>query len=115
MQESLKIPQVMLDQCAAQGIPISGNVVGTQSITDFSGQPLGPYPVKLGWTPKAIGALAGCIITVILGCLTVVWYAWGDVDEADVEAEIKRKQELKQASGGKFGFLKKKMVRAEVQ
>jgi hypothetical protein len=68
-----------------------------------------------GWTPKAIGALAGCIITVILGCLTVVWYAWGDVDEADVEAELKRKQELKQASGGKLGFLKKKMMRAEVQ
>jgi iron transport multicopper oxidase len=59
--------------------------------------------------------LAGCIITALLGFLTVVWYSWGDIDEEDLENEVKRKQELKAAKGGKFGFLKGKRVRADVQ
>jgi iron transport multicopper oxidase len=59
--------------------------------------------------------MAGCIITAILGFLTIVWYAWGDIDEEDLENEIRRKQELKKAKGGKFGVLKGKRVRAEVQ
>lgn len=115
MQKQLTIPQTILNQCAAQNIPTSGNIVGTMSTTDFKGEPSGPYPLKLGWTPKAIGAMAGCLITAILGFITIVWYAWGDVDEEDLISEIKRKQELKQAKGGKFGWLKKSRVRADVQ
>lgn len=115
MQKNLTMPKAMLDQCAAQNIPTSGNAVGLMSTTDLKGQPLGPYALKMGWTPKAIGALAGCIITALLGFLTVVWYSWGDIDEEDLENEVKRKQELKAAKGGKFGFLKGKRVRADVQ
>lgn len=61
----------------------------------------------MGWTPKAIGALAGCIITALLGFATVVWYGWGGVDEAEIEEEIRLKQQQKKESGGKFGFVKR--------
>lgn len=47
MQQKLTLPQALLDQCAAQGVATSGNVVGTQSTTDFKGQPWGPWPLKL--------------------------------------------------------------------
>ena len=39
MQRELTIPQNMLEQCAAQNVATSGNVVGTNSTTDFAGEP----------------------------------------------------------------------------
>jgi iron transport multicopper oxidase len=52
-----------------------------------------------GWTSKAIGALAGCIITAILGFLTVVFYASGEVNEDEVEEELRYKAEMKRSRG----------------
>jgi hypothetical protein len=57
----------MLDQCAALGVPVTGNSVGKMSLTEFPGAVRGPYPQILGWRPKGIGALAGCILTALLG------------------------------------------------
>lgn len=54
----------------------------------------------MGWTPKAIGALAGCIITALLGFATIVWYGWGALDEAEMEEEVRRKLEAKKARPG---------------
>lgn len=51
--------------------------------------------------------MTGCVLTVVLGFATVVWYASGSLDDAEIEEEIKRKHELKQNSGGKFGFVKR--------
>lgn len=45
--ENSKVPQVLYDQCAHWGLPTSGNVVGLNSTTDFTGQTLGPYPLKM--------------------------------------------------------------------
>lgn len=67
MQTELEIPQVMKDQCAALGVPVTGNSVGKMSLTEFPGAVRGPYPQILGWRPKGIGALAGCILTALLG------------------------------------------------
>jgi iron transport multicopper oxidase len=124
-QNLLTIPQKMIDQCNAQGIAPTGNIVGKMSTTDFKGEPYGPWPQVLGWRPKGkpvssraygvilnsfdtgIGALAGCIITVLLGFATVVWYSHGNLDEAEIEEEIQRKHELQVAKGGKYGFVKK--------
>ncbi|WWD18251.1 hypothetical protein CI109_102701 [Kwoniella shandongensis] len=89
------IPNQIYDQCKAWGSHTEGNIVGTFSTTDFKGQMLGPYPLVMGWTSKAIGALAGCIITALLGFAAIVWYASGELDEAELEEEMKRKQELK--------------------
>ena len=54
-----------------------------------------------------IAAMAGCVLTVVLGFMTVVWYSYGSLDDAEIEEEIKRKQELQTAKGGKYGFIKK--------
>lgn len=48
MQEAnTSVPQVMLDHCKYWNMPTSGNVVGKMSITDFAGQPWGPFPLKM--------------------------------------------------------------------
>jgi hypothetical protein len=51
--------------------------------------------------------MTGCVLTVALGFLTVVWYAKGSLDDAEIEEEIRRKHELQQTKGGKYGFIKK--------
>lgn len=95
MQKTLQMPQQMLDHCTKQNIPTTGNVVGKMSATDFSGQPWGPFHVVMGWTPKAIGALAGCIITFLVGFATIVWYGTGELNEEDLEEEVRRGIEAK--------------------
>jgi len=114
MQEAVdQVPQVMRDHCDYWKMPTSGNVVGKMSTTDFAGQPYGPFPLKMvswligseniadvqGWTPKAIGAMAGCILTALLGFLTVVFYASGEVNEDEVEEELRYKAEMKRNKG----------------
>ncbi|KIR56098.1 ferroxidase [Cryptococcus gattii Ru294] len=106
-QLRLEIPQTMKDHCEYWGHSATGNVVGLNSTTDFKGEAVGPLPLVMGWTPKAKGALAGCIIAALAGFASVVWYGAEHLDEKDVEAEIRRKAEIKAASGGKFGMIKK--------
>ncbi|OXG27098.1 acidic laccase [Cryptococcus neoformans Bt15] len=91
------VPEQITDQCRWWHKGTEGNVVGKFSTTDFAGQPWGPWPLKMGWTPKAIGALAGCIIAALLGIATIVWYASGELDEEELEEEIKREVERKKA------------------
>ena len=73
VQATEQPPQFMFDQCAAMSIPTTGNAAGLNSTTDFPGLTTGPWPQKQGWHAKGIGALAGCIITALLGMATVVW------------------------------------------
>ncbi|KAJ1937066.1 ferroxidase fet3 [Kickxella alabastrina] len=75
MQERIKVPQQIIDQCALAGIPTSGNAAGRSGL-DLEGAPDGPYLYPLGWTSKAKGALAGCILSAIVGFVTIVWYGW---------------------------------------
>lgn len=132
-QSKLEIPQTMKDHCAYWGYSATGNVVGLNSTTDFKGEAVGPFPLVMvsvsrilvgrffllllndiiqGWTTKAKGALAGCIIAALAGFASVVWYGAEHLDEEEIEAEIRRKAEIKAASGGKFGMIKK-MVKRE--
>jgi iron transport multicopper oxidase len=74
----------------------------------------GPWPQILNWTTKAKGAMAGCVLTALFGLLSIIWYGWGNHDEEDIAEEIKRKQEIKQAKGGKFGAIKK-LARSSAQ
>lgn len=94
-QKTLTIPQFMHDQCAKANIPSSGNVVGTFSTTDFAGETLGPFPIVAGWTAKARGALAGCILSALCGMIAVVWYSWGALDDSEIEEEEQRRHEQK--------------------
>ncbi|BGP10757.1 ferroxidase fet3 [Rhodotorula toruloides] len=109
-QQSMTIPQVMVDQCKQLGISPTGNAAGKMSVTDLSGAPHGPvdqYAAGLfGWTPRAKGALAGCVLTALIGMLTVVWYAvGGQLDEDELQEEVHRDMEKKKAAGG--GLLKR--------
>ena len=86
----------MYDQCAALGMPTSGNAAGHASVTDLAGLPLGPYPQNNGWHAKGIGAMAGCVLSAVLGCAGVCWYALGErMGEREVEEMVRRKEEAK--------------------
>jgi iron transport multicopper oxidase len=54
----------MYDNCVALGKPFSGNAAGKASPDDVSGLKLGPYPQKLGWHSKGIGAMAGYVVVI---------------------------------------------------
>ncbi|EJU03865.1 ferroxidase [Dacryopinax primogenitus] len=108
-QANLQVPQSFLDSCTAQNIPYTGNIVGLNSTTDFDGEPYGPWPQEtiFGWTNKAMGAMAGCIIAAVIGCATVVWYAMNPFQDDEREELAIAEFEKKQMAGGKLGFFKK--------
>ncbi|KAI0092737.1 Fet3 protein [Irpex rosettiformis] len=104
------IPQVGFDQCAALGLPSKGNAVGrTEDILNLAGLPEGPFEQVLGWRPKGIGAMFGCVFTAVLGMLTVTWYSLGGhISEAEMEHEARLHQEAKAKKGKFFGLWKPK-------
>jgi iron transport multicopper oxidase len=66
----------------------------------------------LGWKPKGIVAMTGCVLTAVLGMLSVVWYALGEhASEEEMESEERAKQEKKDArkAGGIFGGLRRRV------
>ena len=81
IQQLVKPPQYVFDQCTKLGLPTSGNAAGLNSTTDFTGLKVGPYPQKLGWNPRGIGAMFGCVLSAVLGMGTVVWYTMFGVGE----------------------------------
>ncbi|GAA5832084.1 hypothetical protein JCM11251_002812 [Rhodosporidiobolus azoricus] len=107
-QQTMTLPQQIVDQCNALDMKYTGNAAGHMSTTDLSGQAKAPQDQAhiTGWTPKAKGALAGCVLTALLGMLTVVWYAvGGQLDADELEAEVQRDLAKKEAAGG--GLLKR--------
>ena len=96
--KQLPIPSFVADQCAALGMPTSGNAAGHASVTDLAGLPLGPYPQNNGWHPKGIGAMFGCVLTATLGMASVTWYALGGhISEEEMEHEAREHQEARTA------------------
>lgn len=94
-------PSVLFSQCAALDLPYSGNAAGHNSTTDLRGLKLGPYQQILGWRPKGIVAMTGCVLATVLGMLSVLWYTRGVIDETVVEREVRESIEKKEAKGGK--------------
>ncbi|KAG7097676.1 hypothetical protein E1B28_005002 [Marasmius oreades] len=91
-------PQKLIDNCRTLHKPVSGNAAGNNGADDLRGLKTGPFPQKLGWRPRGIGAMAGCVLTAVLGVLTLIWYSVGDVSEEEMEREViesldKRKEE----------------------
>ncbi|KAI0790435.1 Fet3 protein [Abortiporus biennis] len=109
-QERASIPQFVYDQCDALGIPTSGNAAAhVDDPLNLQGLPLGPFPQVLGWHSRGIGAMAGCVLTAVIGMLTVAWYSLGGhVSEAEMEHEARLHQEEKEKRGRFFGLLKRK-------
>ncbi|KAF8217774.1 Fet3 protein [Mycena galopus ATCC 62051] len=66
-QYQANVPSFLADNCKALGLPASGNAAGHTDPADLAGLPLGPYPQNNGWHAKGIGAMAGCVLTAVLG------------------------------------------------
>ncbi|KAJ1989181.1 ferroxidase fet3 [Coemansia umbellata] len=75
MQQRISVPQEIYDQCKQAGIPTKGNAAGRSGL-DLTGAPDGPNPYPLGWTKKAKGAMAGCVLSALVGFATIFWYGW---------------------------------------
>ncbi|KAF8480361.1 Fet3 protein [Russula ochroleuca] len=102
-------PSILAQHCLAQNLPASGNAAGHASATDLSGLPTGPALQKNGWHTKGILAMTGCVLTAVLGMLTVVWYAIGGVlSDEEIEHDVRAAQVTKQKRGRLFGLLKRK-------
>ncbi|KAF7323750.1 Fet3 protein [Mycena kentingensis (nom. inval.)] len=103
------VPSFIQDNCHALGLPSGGNAAGHSDISDLSGLRLGPYPQNNGWHAKGIGAMAGCVLTAVLGMLTVVWYALGGhISDEEAEQEARTALAKKEARGRFFGIFKSK-------
>ncbi|KAJ7636972.1 Fet3 protein [Roridomyces roridus] len=103
------VPQSLADNCHALGLPVSGNAAGHEGVTDLSGLPLGPYLQNNGWHSKGIGAMAGCVLTAVLGMMSVVWYSLGGrITEEEQETEVREQLAAKEKRGKLFGLLKKR-------
>jgi len=104
------LPKAVAEQCKALGLPVSGNAAGHASTTDLKGLPLGPYLQKTGWQPRAIGAMAGCVLAAALGMIIVVWYALGgQISDEEIEQEVLAKRENKEKRKDFFkGLIPKK-------
>ncbi|KIK41685.1 multicopper oxidase [Suillus luteus UH-Slu-Lm8-n1] len=104
-----RVPSFMYEQCAALGMPTVGNAAGHADPSDLSGLPLGPWLQKLGWLPKGIWAMAGCVLTAVIGIVTVMWYAMGgSITEEEMEEEARKRIEEKERKGKFFGLIKRK-------
>ncbi|KII91245.1 hypothetical protein PLICRDRAFT_104957 [Plicaturopsis crispa FD-325 SS-3] len=113
-QSSLHPPQFMYDHCASLSTPSTGNAAGHASTTDLSGLALGPYPQVLGWHPRGIGAMAGCVLSAVLGMCAVVWYALvgGVIGDEEVEREERERLAQKDRRGRFWGLGGKRGVKA---
>jgi iron transport multicopper oxidase len=55
--------------------------------------------------------MTGCVLTAVLGMLTIVWYAIGGaLSEEEVEREVRAAQAAKLKRGRFFGLLKRRRV-----
>ncbi|EEB96613.1 hypothetical protein MPER_04225, partial [Moniliophthora perniciosa FA553] len=88
----------LFDNCAAIGKPTSGNAAGHTSPDDLSGLTTGPFPQRIGWTPKAIGAMTGCVLAAVIGMATIAWYSFGGgITDEEYEHEAKMQMDEKSA------------------
>jgi iron transport multicopper oxidase len=102
-------PSAIAQQCLAQNMPVSGNAAGHASITDLSGLPTGPSLQDNGWHTKGILAMTGCVLTAVIGMLTVVWYAIGGIlSDEEIERDVRAAHAAKLERGRLFGLLKRK-------
>ncbi|TFK41495.1 Fet3 protein [Crucibulum laeve] len=99
-QHISQVPPVMFDHCKTLNKPFAGNAAGFASTDNLKGLPLGPFPQKLGWHPKGIGAMAGTVLSAVLGMAAVIWYALGGhISEDEIEHEVRTKLDAKAAKG----------------
>ena len=71
--------------------------------------PTGPSLQNNGWHTKGILAMTGCVLTAVIGMLTVVWYViGGTLSDEEIEHEVRTAHAAKQKRGRLFGLLKRR-------
>ncbi|EFP86676.2 uncharacterized protein PGTG_13058 [Puccinia graminis f. sp. tritici CRL 75-36-700-3] len=93
-QRNFPVPQFMKDQCAMMNIPSSGNAGGLSGskLYDLSTAPHGPFPQVSGFHARGNLSIAACIISSLIGVLTIIWYSRGEqFDDEEVEREMLEK------------------------
>ncbi|KAI9483639.1 MAG: multicopper oxidase-domain-containing protein [Benjaminiella poitrasii] len=73
-QERMTLPQAFKDICTEGGNPYEGNAAGKEGF-DLKGAPDGIRMIFDGFTPKGKGAMAGCIISALLGMTAIIMYS----------------------------------------
>lgn len=73
-QQRLTLPQSLKDLCTAGGTPAVGNAAGKQGL-DLAGAPDGVYLLYDGFTSRGKGAMAGCILSALLGIAAIITYS----------------------------------------
>jgi len=85
IQENLKFPDIMIQQCQKQNIPISGNAANHSYVNggwlDLTGEPSAPDPLPGGFTAKGYVAMAGCCVAAVIGMATIIWYGVTDPED----------------------------------
>ncbi|UZJ54147.1 hypothetical protein CBS101457_003467 [Exobasidium rhododendri] len=98
----LKTPSVLAEQCQMMGMPSTGNAGGLQSTTNFGTLSAGPMHLISGWTSTAIGTFVACIISALIGLISISWYGFasgGDPEDEDVEEEEEEVKSSPTAAG----------------
>jgi iron transport multicopper oxidase len=94
IQQNIQFPDVMLQQCQNQNIPVTGNAANhtesNRGLLDLTGEPSAPPPLPAGFTAKGYGAMAGCCIAAVMGMVTIVWYGLTDSPKEDYSAQSGR-------------------------
>ena len=93
-------PPFVTSQYAAQSIPISGNATGHTDPFDLTGLPVGPFPQNNGWHSRGIGAMAGCVLSAVLGWVTVASYSLSGGNGGDGGGEGEGEGEDEGGEGG---------------
>ncbi|KAL0074534.1 multicopper oxidase [Phycomyces blakesleeanus] len=94
-QQRMTLPQAFNDLCEAGNIPYSGNAAGKQGL-DLKGAPSGVDILIDGFTASGKGAMAGCILSALLGIGAIVWFAHSDPEARGREiiaAKMREEQE----------------------
>ncbi|KAI8363888.1 multicopper oxidase-domain-containing protein [Blakeslea trispora] len=76
-QQRLTLPQAFKDTCTNGGFAVEGNAAGKKGL-DLSGVPDGIYLLYDGFTARGKGAMAGCVISALLGMIAIVTYSRAD-------------------------------------
>lgn len=74
MQERVKVPQFIGEQCGVLGVKTKGNAAGGEGM-DLSGEVVGPAALTGSFDGRGVGALVGCILSAVVGFGVIVWFA----------------------------------------
>ena len=94
MAKEMTVPSTVYEHCQMQGISTTGNAGGiANSTTNFGALPAPPKLLVTGWTDTMIGTFVACIISAIIGLVTICWYGFSTAGEEEDEDEDEKDAE----------------------